>query len=890
MEITYVPNPNAADGAPVIAEVVVEGTTVTTFAGPQPVIVMGGTVQTSVSFTGSVSTDIGSVEINDASGNFAVIPSAASAKPSSTKALVVQHIDDSGTPVREATQTSILAAVTALGATASATLNAQGTQSTSSSATAAGQAAGNATLTAILNNQGTQSTAPLTAIAANQSTSALQLVANAIATTVLNEMGTLATSANQVTGNAYLLSIDTAQANQATAANQVSGNASLSTIASEVAASNVTLSAILSNQGTESTAALLGPLIVTMNGQGTLATSALQTTGNTLASLTVNNQGTLATSALQINGNSLTTAVMNNQGTLATAVAQTAQLATVTMTMNNQGTLATAALQATGNAALSAQAATLSAVLNDMGTLATAAGQAATNNLLTVIMNDQGTQGTTLAYTAAAATATMNNQGTLATSANQAAQLVTATAILNNQGTQATSANQVTTNAYLLTLATEAPLQATAANQLALLNQQAAVIRTYGASGTLPTNVSSVIMGLDPSAVSSDAFGRLRVSTPDYRFDGQLTYGIPGDAWDQAWNSTGTVTWDSTNHMAKVTCAANGTSVMQSHQCGPYSPGRSQLISLSFILGSTPPYNTARRVGYYDSTSGNGVYLEQTPYVVDLTLASSTGLGNQVVNQSAWNIDRLDGTGPSGITFNPANAQIMTISMQALYSGRVLVGFDINGILWPVHQFTCANLYAYPYIANANLPVHFEARSTGTNTTSVYGICSSIVSEGGGSLSQIPARTFSVGQASSTAVTTRRPVLSIQPVKSFNGVPNTAVILPSTLSCYSNTVVYLEVVRNGVLTGASFNSVDSANSVANYDTAATAISGGSTLFSTLAGGGAQANTTPITSNLLDRLVIAYSQLTGTADTLSLVVTSTAGSAATYASLTWKELR
>jgi hypothetical protein len=51
MEITYVPNPEAADGKPVVAEVVVEGTTPVMFPSPQPVTIVG-TVP--VSFTGSI--------------------------------------------------------------------------------------------------------------------------------------------------------------------------------------------------------------------------------------------------------------------------------------------------------------------------------------------------------------------------------------------------------------------------------------------------------------------------------------------------------------------------------------------------------------------------------------------------------------------------------------------------------------------------------------------------------------------------------------------------------------------------------------------------------------------------------------------------------------------
>jgi hypothetical protein len=59
--------------------------------------------------------------------------------------------------------------------------------------------------------------------------------------------------------------------------------------------------------------------------------------------------------------------------------------------------------------------------------------------------------------------------------------------------------------------------------------------------------------------------------------------------------------------------------------------------------------------------------------------------------------------------------QILVIGMQALYVGRVIVGFDIGGELIPVHQFLCANEEAFPYIAQASLPVRYEVKNEASN-------------------------------------------------------------------------------------------------------------------------------------------------------------------------------
>jgi hypothetical protein len=635
---------------------------------------------------------------------------------------------------------------------------------------------------------------------------------------------------------------------------------------------------VINNQGTQATEQTL---ITVMNSQGTQATAALQANSNALLTTIMNNQGTLADyddATLQ--------AVMNNQGTLATSSKQDAQTAILGAMLNNQGTLT----PVTGGAT----EITLVRLANDQGTLATSANQAASNALLTVVMNDQGTLATS-SYQAVQLELLgliLNSQGTqntssLATSANQAQANSSLTVIQNNQGTQATASNQSTEISLLSLILNAQGTQGEGLN--ALSQQQADTVTTYGPTGTLASARVATLMTTDPNSVSVDAFGRLRVSNADYRFDGQLVYQVNADLWDSAWNSTGTVTYDRKNRMAQLTCAANGTSVMQSHYHVPYTPGRGQLAFVTFAGTAAPAENTYHRVGYFDET--NGIFLERTSAGASLTLKSSTDAGSETVLQANWNIDKMDGTGPSGLTLDLTKSQILFIQLQALYIGRVIVGFDIDGVAWPVHQFTHANKFVKPYIGNASLPVRYEVGSTGVNTAQLNPVCASVISEGGGPLIDIPARTFTAGNgATPISVNARRPVLSIRPKAQFNQNQNEGIVLPSDLSIRNSTAdIYVEVIRNAVLTGASWTSVDAVNSVCEYDVAATAVSGGQTVFSGYSNVSSGLSTS-IKDNLLSRLTIVYSELLQTADTLTIVCTSLGGAASTVAALNWKEIR
>jgi hypothetical protein len=103
-------------------------------------VLIQGTLPVVFNVAGTVTATIGDVELIDTTGNFGTIPAAGLSKAAFTPALVVQHIDDSGTPLRESTQASI-------------ELNAY---------------AAVAYLAEIAANQGTESSQALAAIADNQ--------------------------------------------------------------------------------------------------------------------------------------------------------------------------------------------------------------------------------------------------------------------------------------------------------------------------------------------------------------------------------------------------------------------------------------------------------------------------------------------------------------------------------------------------------------------------------------------------------------------------------------------------------------------------------------------------------------------------------------------------
>ena len=184
---------------------------------------------------------------------------------------------------------------------------------------------------------------------------------------------------------------------------------------------------------------------------------------------------------------------------------------------------------------------------------------------------------------------------------------------------------------------------------------------------------------------SLDAFGRLRVSQPSTLLDSKLIYGKQNVTFDEVLSGNATsvhVPYDSCVLMS--TTAANSFAIRQTRSRFNYQPGKS--IQFMFTGLFSPETNIIKRVGAFQSLSSvpyepsDGIWLEVTSNGPALVCRKTQGtLHTEYTPQSAWNIDKMDGTGPSGITLNFNNTQLFSIDYEWLGVGRIRYGFFVNG-------------------------------------------------------------------------------------------------------------------------------------------------------------------------------------------------------------------
>src|SRR6266702_1664068 len=141
---------------------------------------------------------------------------------------------------------------------------------------------------------------------------------------------------------------------------------------------------------------------------------------------------------------------------------------------------------------------------------------------------------------------------------------------------------------------------------------------------------------------SVDAFARWRISQPHSLFDAQLTYHLQDLLYEQLVSGTGaTITHDDVNRTGKMAFAATpagGQTIFQTFEHFRYQPSKSQLFLTTFSFVEAVP-GVTKFVGYSDGLNGCEFQLVGTQ--PRWAILSTTGSGNQFVNQKQWNLDRL---------------------------------------------------------------------------------------------------------------------------------------------------------------------------------------------------------------------------------------------------------
>lgn len=413
-------------------------------------------------------------------------------------------------------------------------------------------------------------------------------------------------------------------------------------------------------------------------------------------------------------------------------------------------------------------------------------------------------------------------------------------------------------------------------------------------NGRLTTG--NVSLSLDNTLL--DAFGRVAVANPARLFYCDLQLDNAPLIWDdQQTSGSGTSSAYNANQ-ASVTLSVGsstaGTRVRQTFRSIGYQPGAGQRVMMTGILGSVTSGIT-RRIGQFNDK--NGFYFESNGTDIRLvirTYTSGSVSNANYVTQANWNLDKLDGTGTSGVTIDWNKTQIFCIDYEWLGVGSVWFSVYIDGRKTLLHRFDCANHNTLVYSSEPNLPLRYEISNNGSGAaSSMVCICSMAESYGGisGLGVERHASRFTTALTTANNNTTWYPLTVIRLRTGYNG--RQVYVSGGEVLCITANVHFLwAIFLNPTVTGTalSYSNIDTSASgveAATGNTNATSVSGGTII--TMGLGSTQSSRLPFGES--STFIPSYLgvSIAGTSDIACLAVRNiTAGSNDFYGQLSFSE--
>ncbi len=381
---------------------------------------------------------------------------------------------------------------------------------------------------------------------------------------------------------------------------------------------------------------------------------------------------------------------------------------------------------------------------------------------------------------------------------------------------------------------------------------------------------SSTIVPEPVNIVSpTDAFGALSVAEKS-----------PSTIMSFVYNITGTATITQSNSIGNLNTATSaGTALLQSIGLTNYLPGTGLLIYITGVF-NTGVAGTSQLLGA--GNTNNGYYFGYNGSVFSI-LHRSGGVDTYIA-QSAWNIDTMDGNGPSKMILNPQNGNVYSVQLQWLGFGNIkfFIEDPLTSIPTLVHVIRFANSSTTASLAQPSFYARAILDNGVTSTAMTLKVsCIAIYYEGNPVLR--PGIRFSASNSATVGSNVLQSILTIRNKTTFASITNYIPIQIDSLSISSegNKPVRFDIIRNAT-NAFVYNDVNTNRSVVDFSTTTATITTGTntaTIYTTYIG-----KTDSQILDLTSDLLYLYPGETFTVAALTTNATNENGT-----SFSWREL-
>jgi hypothetical protein len=309
-----------------------------------------------------------------------------------------------------------------------------------------------------------------------------------------------------------------------------------------------------------------------------------------------------------------------------------------------------------------------------------------------------------------------------------------------------------------------------------------------------------------------DPFGRMRATTPLLIFSSVLeTTDQEGYNWHSLTNGTASYTYLPFESSVELSIGTDAGDYVERRTLRnfQYQSSYGMTLYISGVIGTIAD-GCKSEIGFKDDD--NGLFFRYTVSnglsVVRRYTIDNTGVDEDVVTQSNFNLDKLDGTGPSGYNIDLTKTQIFFVDYGWLGVGRIRYGVFVNGKVIFCHEIETANLLSTVYMGVGSLPVAYRVENlTATSSSSeIKQICAGVSIDGGrqeiGRSRGFPATANNFLSAPSGA--TWYNVISVRIDSNYPYVQYN--FLNASIVNTANSVGELAIIKNGDISGFTWSS------------------------------------------------------------------------------------
>ena len=365
----------------------------------------------------------------------------------------------------------------------------------------------------------------------------------------------------------------------------------------------------------------------------------------------------------------------------------------------------------------------------------------------------------------------------------------------------------------------------------------------------------TIIENVGPNV--SSQFNELKVAQRTPVIELKSVYGLSELRDIVETTGSGTVTNTTVEYQVSVTTGASDSATLDSAERGRYMPGYAGQSGIGVRIPEPAATDQVFRWGMFDDENGAFYGQNVTDGIFIAIRRSGTDL---IIPQTSWNVDSLDGSGPSGITLDLSLGNIFQINFT--WYGYGVVEFNIvlqNPVnlaqeVITVHRYRPANETSF---TDPNLPLRAQIVNSGVTAAKNIFV-------GGRQYSIIgkfdPAFRITSERRSLSVNTTGRPMISFQRKQVFpagSGRPNSVSVKLEGIDIVTSEDVFYQVIIGGTLNTAFVNFPTATTNIPVNETAlmvnstATTITGGEVVFQGVAAGGRESVRDLATADLLD---------------------------------------